>query len=191
MGIATFIHASPQDLIDTGIRRVFDMARRLKPTILFLEDLDFIARDRRGRQVDPFLGEMLVQLDGIEENDGLVVIGTTNDIESIDSAIKERPSRFDVVIQIGEPATKARSQIIQQMLNSSIDPSGMEIALELTQGFSGAQVQEFCIRVAAIKTHRSSTGNSPPGLIEASEILRTAQSFGHSCGKRITGFAGK
>lgn len=89
------------------------------------------------------LGEILAQLDGFESNDGLIFIATTNDLEAIDPAIRERPSRFDVVLHLGLPSRDARRKILARNLpTGSVSESLLDEAAAATDGFSGAQVRE-------------------------------------------------
>ena len=67
---------------------VFDKARQLSPCVVVLEDLDSLINDRNR-------SFFLNQLDGLESNDGLLVIGTTNHFEKLDPGLSTRPSRFD------------------------------------------------------------------------------------------------
>ena len=68
---------------------VFGKARILAPCVLILEDLDSLINDRNR-------SFFLNQLDGIQSNDGLLLIGTTNHFERLDPGLSERPSRFDM-----------------------------------------------------------------------------------------------
>jgi len=67
---------------------VFSKARQLSPCVVILEDLDSLINDRNR-------SFFLNQLDGLEGNDGLLIIGTTNHFERLDPALSTRPSRFD------------------------------------------------------------------------------------------------
>ena len=70
------------------MQEVFSKARVLAPCVLILEDLDSLINDRNR-------SFFLNQLDGIEGNDGLLLIGTTNHFDRLDPGLSERPSRFD------------------------------------------------------------------------------------------------
>ena len=148
LGAATFIYMSAADAESLPcLRHVFQLARRLRPTILFMEDLDLFA-ERRGHRVDPaILGELLAQMDGLEENDGLIVIATTNDLEAIEPALKDRPSRFDVVLEVGLPKQQQRGKILRDNLRALPTERGLlEEAAEATDGLTGAQVREVAFR---------------------------------------------
>lgn len=71
-----------------AMQEVFGKARQLAPCIMILEDLDSLINDRNR-------SFFLNQLDGIEGNDGLLIIGTTNHFDRLDPALSSRPSRFD------------------------------------------------------------------------------------------------
>jgi len=185
--IATFIQASPNDLYETGIRATFEMARRLSPTILFLEDVDFIAGGRRRRPGSEMLGELLVQLDGIEENDGVVVIATTNDIEALDSAIKERPSRFDVLLRIDNPKTEQRGKIIRKFAAGLMNDTIVDQIVTMTDGMSGAQTKELCIRVA--QTALLNTNCNEDASITESDLLHALSTLSIQKPKQVVGFA--
>ena len=160
--IGSFVYASPGDIETVGIKQVFKLARRLSPGILFLEDIDCIAKDREMFAMSGCgLGELLVQLDGLEEsNGGLVIIATTNDLMAIDPAIRERPSRFDLVLEFGCPEFSERIQILEQNLTGGDtdvleklfgQPTWPQRTLEewaeILDGATGAQVKEFCVRL--------------------------------------------
>jgi hypothetical protein len=115
--LATFIYVTAADMSGLeSVRSIFDLARRLSPTILFFEDIDLFADDRSSYCSKAMLGEILAQLDGFESNDGLVFIATTNDLAAIDPAIRERPSRFDALIHLDLPSREARRNILLQNL---------------------------------------------------------------------------
>ena len=158
MGKATFLFVSAADATEPGaLRRIFRLARRLRPTIVFLEDLDFYAADRQWSRLPSCLGELLSQLDGFERNDGLVVIATTNDLEAIEPAIRERPSRFDLVLQIGMPSAAARRRIIELNLGQvATEPGMIAEAARKTDQLSGAQVREVAVQLVQQAILRSS-----------------------------------
>jgi len=148
LGIATFIWVTAADIEGSAdlVRDIFRLARQLRPTILFLEDLDFHAADRTRFGRSTALGELLTQMDGLERNDGLIVVATTNDLEAIEPAIKDRPSRFDVVVEIGLPESTARRQIlVHQLRHAGVEQGLLDEAAAATSGLSGAQVREVAI----------------------------------------------
>jgi transitional endoplasmic reticulum ATPase len=73
---------------EVAMADVFNKARQLAPCVIILEDLDSLINDRNR-------SFFLNQLDGLERNDGLLIIGTTNHFERLDPGLSTRPSRFD------------------------------------------------------------------------------------------------
>lgn len=184
MNLATFVHGNPEKLSELGVGHLFRMARRLSPAFVFLEDIDFLGGQDQRRFGSPRFAELLVQLDGLDRNDGLIIIATTNNLEAIDPAIRERPSRFDVVIRIDNPDSNARRQIIQRQIGHLIEPALVNTATELTNGLSGAQVREVCIRAGQQALH---AGLAPTQL--TSDHFQTAiQSLYHTPPKKPAGF---
>jgi GTPase SAR1 family protein len=126
------------------VAELFAIAQYLNPTIVFIEDIDFIGQERqqffRGT---PALLELLEEMDGIEEKKGVVVVATTNNIDALDKALSERPSRFDRVFRIGPLNYQQRSELIQNL--AKINPFSkeiMEYIVKNTSGFTPAQLQE-------------------------------------------------
>lgn len=85
------------------ISAVFELARMFSPSIIFMEDIDTAGISRHIGRMNSFLGKLLNEIDGIEENDGVIIVATTNDIYSLDDALANRPGRFDLKIKVGNP----------------------------------------------------------------------------------------
>lgn len=146
----TFVWITPECVKPGTISDGFTLARRLRPTILFFEDLDFYGSRRTvsfGSTLGT-LGELLTQMDGLEENDGIIVVATTNDIEAIEPALKDRPSRFDVVIEIGLPDAVARRELLERSLTKvQPHPDLLDLAVRASDGCTGAQVKELAVQL--------------------------------------------
>lgn len=145
LNLATFLYVTAADMSGVeSARSVFELARKLSPTILFFEDIDLFADDRSSYCSKTILGEILAQLDGLESNDGLIFIATTNDLEAIDPAIRERPSRFDVVLHLGLPSREARRRILRQnLLLAFVDATLLDEAATVADGLTGARIREL------------------------------------------------
>jgi len=137
-------------------RDVFSRARNLAPCILAFEDIDgFI--DGSNRTV--FLNE----LDGMSNNDGVLVIASSNHPEKIDEALLKRPSRFDRVFHIGLPAPEERREFCRRLLSRSelaehLDPSLDQEALaravaQKTDAFTPAYLKEAFLAAALQRAH--------------------------------------
>lgn len=148
--LATFVWVTAADIRgEPGrVRSTFKLARRLRPTILFFEDLDLFASDRSHYGNSAVLGELLCQMDGLEENDGLIIVATTNDLSAIEPAIKDRPNRFDLAIEIGLPDDSARREIVvRAWQKASVQSDLIARTVEGSRGLTCAQVREIAISV--------------------------------------------
>ena len=190
LGVASLIWATAADFSSVeAVRRVFKLARQLKPTILFLEDLDLYAGERAsGGSVT--LGELLSQMDGLEENDGLIVVATTNDLEVIEPAMRDRPSRFDVVLEVGLPEADARRQILTRAFARQKPTSELiERAVVETAGLSGAQLQEVAIVAIQQAIFRGDVGAEGIARLLADDLSAAADKLAGKRKKPI-GFGG-
>jgi len=127
------------------IESLYDLAEELKPTIIFLEDIDIAGKDRfeESNQRDTGLVALLAALDGIEDSDGIVTVATTNCLGILDKALKERPSRFDLVIDMQPPELNERRHLLRKLGNRiPIDAQTLNRIAEKTSGFTPAQLQE-------------------------------------------------
>jgi hypothetical protein len=169
----TFLWVSPGQLGDAAhLRWLFNLARELQPTILFLEDLDLYASRRTGGDVA--LGELLNQLDGFPENRGLLTIATTNDLHAIEPALADRPSRFDRLIRLEAPKTPERLVLLARFLRPFPHPTDClpELAAG-SDGLTGAHLQEVVYLAVQTALDGQDLGASAPPSLTA-EMLRDA-----------------
>lgn len=139
---------------------LFDAARGLAPCIVFIEDMDLFGRDRSSGLYgsDPHvLNEFLECLDGTQENAGVVVLASTNDVDSMDEALVNRPGRFDVKVEIPFPDAQDRSDMLKKFLtqyrsvvDSSVTQEAWETIIHATDGLTGAYMK-FLAKSAVIK----------------------------------------
>ena len=130
---------------EAAIRRVFDMARKTAPCILIFEDLDSLVTDK-------LRSYFLNAVDGIEANDGILMIGSTNHLGKLDPAITKRPSRFDRKFAFALPEYQQRllyAKYWHEKLKSNLLVDfGLEAAVflaKITQGFSFAYMKELLV----------------------------------------------
>src|SRR5205807_6976582 len=119
-----FMFASGSDFVEmyagvgaARVRRLFKDARRHKSCIVFIHELDAVGRSRGGSSLsheerEQTLNQLLVEIDGLEANQGIVVIAATNRPDILDPALL-RPGRFDRQVTVGAPDMKGREQILK------------------------------------------------------------------------------
>jgi hypothetical protein len=141
---------SVQDASD--VTSLFEAARSLAPCIIFIEDMDLFGRSRG--QLSGYeshvLNEFLACLDGMHQNSGVIIMASTNDIQSMDVALVDRPGRFDVKIEIPYPDAVDRSQMLSSFLlrvnarpDGSVTRDTLKTVVELTDGLTGAYIKEL------------------------------------------------
>jgi cell division protease FtsH len=145
------------------VRELFEKARSLEPSIIFIDEIDSIARARSGNnsmgggndEREQTLNQILTEMDGFESNTGVVVIGATNRIDILDPAIK-RAGRFDRQITINNPNLKERLAILK--VHSRSKRLDKAVALpqiaQRTLGFSGADLENLLNEAAILATRR-------------------------------------
>lgn len=117
----TFIWVTPNHIHGAeSMAQIYGLARELAPTIVFIEDIDLIARDRSVSAENPVLCELMNQLDGIQENRGVITIVTTNYPELIEDALQNRPGRFDRRIEFCLPDPETRRKMLAMMLDGRV-----------------------------------------------------------------------
>lgn len=128
---------------------ICDMARELSPSILFLEDIDLYSEDRRSVGNASLLGELMNQLDGLIENHFVIVIATTNRVDDVEEALRNRPGRFDRILDIALPTPAGRLHMLQLFTkNYRLDGVDLEVIAQQTDNYSGAHVKELVITAA-------------------------------------------
>ncbi|MDK2983941.1 MAG: transitional endoplasmic reticulum ATPase [Thermococcaceae archaeon] len=158
------------------VREIFRKARQAAPTVIFIDEIDAIAQARGSdvnRVMDTLLNQLLTEMDGIEENSGVVVIAATNRPDILDPALL-RPGRFDRLILVPAPDEKARLEILK--VHTRRVPLASDVSLEelakKTEGYSGADLAAL-VREAALIALRRAVSITPKELIEeqAEEFL--------------------
>jgi transitional endoplasmic reticulum ATPase len=164
---------------EANLRRIFERARELAPSVVLIDELDSIAPRReylsQHHEVQ-LLSQLLVLLDGLEDRGRIAVVATTNRLEAIDPAVR-RPGRFDYHIEVPHPDRQGCAAILRVCLGKMKTRPGLRIEklAEAAEGFSGAELAALC-REAGLHAIRRGLAQGIPAhrLAVSSEDLRQA-----------------
>ena len=143
------------------VRDLFDMAKKNQPCIIFVDEIDAVGR-RRGAGLggghderEQTLNQILVQMDGFESNEGIIVMAATNRADILDPALL-RPGRFDRQIHVNLPDVKGREQILKvHARNKPMDPTvNFKTVARITAGFSGAELENLLNEAAILAARK-------------------------------------
>lgn len=165
-----FFSASGSDFVEmfvgTGasrVRSLFSEAKKSAPCIIFIDELDAVAKKRSEAgsmtgghsEQEQTLMQILTEMQGFEENPGIIVIGATNRPDSLDPAIL-RPGRFDRKIYVNLPDLKGREAILKSHVGTKKMSSDVnfEILAKATAGMAGANLENLLNESALMATRR-------------------------------------
>ena len=170
-GVPFFHAAGPEFdeiLVGQGARRVRDLfatAKQKAPCVVFIDEIDSVGAKRTNSVLHPYanqtINQLLTEMDGFKQNEGVIVLGATNRRDDLDKALI-RPGRFDVEIQVSLPDFEGRKEIIKLYLDkikfaSNVD---VDVLARGTTGFTGADLENMINQAAlraAIDGHNSVT----------------------------------
>ena len=139
------------------VRDLFENAKKNAPAIIFIDEIDAVGRQRGAGlggghdEREQTLNQLLVEMDGFEGNEGVIVIAATNRSDVLDPALL-RPGRFDRQILVGNPDVKGREQILEvharnKKLETEVD---LKVVAQQTPGFSGAELENLLNEAALV-----------------------------------------
>jgi len=151
---------------EKGVREIFRKARQAAPCIIFLDEVDALVPKRGSGSSDSHVTEnivsqILTEIDGLEELHNVLIIGATNRLDIVDEALL-RPGRFDRIIEVGNPDSKGRKHIFE--IHTKKKPLANDVNIkklvEITDGFSGAEIAAIANRAALVALKRYVAGKS-------------------------------
>lgn len=146
------------------VRDLFEQAKKNAPCIIFIDEIDAVGR-QRGAGVggghderEQTLNQLLVEMDGFSDNEGIIMIAATNRPDILDPALL-RPGRFDRQIQVGRPDVKGREAILKvHSKNKPLDETvDLKAIAQRTPGFSGADLENLLNEAALVAARQGKT----------------------------------
>jgi SpoVK/Ycf46/Vps4 family AAA+-type ATPase len=186
---ATRIMVTGSALLQVG--HVFQLARLLEPAVLFLEDVDLVFMSREVNLYSSVLGELLDHMDGLRPFEDIGFVLTTNAIERMEAAVRDRPGRISQCIHFGPPNPDIRFRYLTHYLRR-YDCSHVELErlVRDSEGATQAFLKEWVHRAVQVGSERVSEGSAKL-ILETSdfeESLREMRTFSEGSTARIIGF---
>ena len=157
------------------VRDLFDKAKKSMPCIIFIDEIDAVGRQRGAGlggghdEREQTLNQLLVEMDGFEANDGIIVMAATNRADILDKALL-RPGRFDRQVYVGLPDVKGREEILKvHTKNKPLAPDVcLKVIAQRTAGFAGADLENLVNEAALLAARRSRKAITMEDIEEAS-----------------------
>ncbi len=163
-----FFHISGSDFVEmfvgvgaSRVRDLFEQGKKQAPCIIFIDEIDAVGRHRGAGlggghdEREQTLNQLLVEMDGFESNDGVILMAATNRPDVLDTALL-RPGRFDRRVVVGNPDLKGRLGILQvHTRRTTLHPSvDLEQVARTTSGLSGADLESLVNEAALLAARR-------------------------------------
>ena len=176
-----FLSISGSDFVEmyvgvgaSRVRDLFNQAKKIAPAIIFIDEIDAVGRKRGSGlggghdEREQTLNQMLVEMDGFDRTEGVIVLAATNRADILDPALL-RPGRFDRQIYVGAPDCKGREEILKvhaknKRLDDSVDLHAVALA---TSGFTGADLSNLMNEAAILAARENRPALNMNDLNEA------------------------
>ena len=178
-----FFYISGSDFVElfvgvgaSRVRDMFKQAKQTAPCLIFIDEIDAVGRERGTGlggghdEREQTLNQLLTEMDGFGENEGIIILAATNRPDVLDPALL-RPGRFDRQVTVSKPDVKEREEILGvHAKNKIIDPSvNIKHIAERTPGYSGADLENLLNEAALLAVRRDKNTITMDEIDEASD----------------------
>ena len=178
-----FFYISGSDFVElfvgvgaSRVRDMFKQAKQTAPCLIFIDEIDAVGRERGTGlggghdEREQTLNQLLSEMDGFSENEGIIIIAATNRPDVLDPALL-RPGRFDRQVTVGRPDVKEREEILKvHAKNKILAPSvKLKAIAERTPGYSGADLENLLNEAALLAVRRDKNAITMDEIDEASD----------------------
>ena len=178
-----FFYISGSDFVElfvgvgaSRVRDMFKQAKQTAPCLIFIDEIDAVGRERGTGlggghdEREQTLNQLLSEMDGFSENEGIIIIAATNRPDVLDPALL-RPGRFDRQVTVGKPDVKEREEILNVHAKNKIlaDSVNLKHIAERTPGYSGADLENLLNEAALLAVRRNKESVTMDEIDEASD----------------------
>ncbi len=178
-----FFYISGSDFVElfvgvgaSRVRDMFKQAKQTAPCLIFIDEIDAVGRERGTGlggghdEREQTLNQLLSEMDGFSENEGIIIIAATNRPDVLDPALL-RPGRFDRQVTVGKPDVKEREEILNVHAKNKIlaDSVNLKHIAERTPGYSGADLENLLNEAALLAVRRNKEAVTMDEIDEASD----------------------
>ena len=186
-----FFYISGSDFVElfvgvgaSRVRDMFKQAKQTAPCLIFIDEIDAVGRERGTGlggghdEREQTLNQLLSEMDGFSENEGIIIIAATNRPDVLDPALL-RPGRFDRQVTVGKPDVKEREEILNVHAKNKILAKSVNLKhiAERTPGYSGADLENLLNEAALLAVRRDKDAITMDEIDEASDrvLMGTAK----------------
>lgn len=178
-----FYYISGSDFVElfvgvgaSRVRDMFQQAKRTAPCLIFIDEIDAVGRQRGSGiggghdEREQTLNQLLTEMDGFGENEGIIIIAATNRPDVLDPALL-RPGRFDRQVTVNLPDVKGREEILKVHARNKVlaDGVNIEALAKRTPGYSGADLENLLNEAALLAVRRNKDAITMSEIDEASD----------------------
>ena len=178
-----FFYISGSDFVElfvgvgaSRVRDMFKQAKQTAPCLIFIDEIDAVGRERGTGlggghdEREQTLNQLLSEMDGFGENEGIIIIAATNRPDVLDPALL-RPGRFDRQVTVGKPDVREREEILKVHAKNKILDSNVNLKFiaERTPGYSGADLENLLNEAALLAVRRNENSITMDEIDEASD----------------------